>query len=442
MDETATPADGPAAPTPGAAGTPTGAEGPLGADYWRLWSSSAMSNLADGVFKVALPLVAIRFTRSPSLIAGLTFALTLPWLLFALQAGALADRLDRRRTMLGANVGRAAVLAALVGAMAFDLGTIWVLYLVAFGIGVAETVYDTSAQSIMPQIVRRGQLSRANGRLYAAELTANQFVGPPLGGFLVAAGAVVAFATPAALWLVAVGALALVRGRFRIERMQRTTMRADIGEGLRFLRGHRLLRTLAVMVGGFNLASNAAFAMFVIYAVGPGSAMGLSEPAFGALLTTVAVGSLLGSLVAERIERRLGRARSLAVSIGGSALLVGGPFLTSDPYLLGGAFFIGGLLIVVWNVITVSLRQRVTPDRLLGRVNSGYRLVAWGTMPIGAALGGLLGELFGVRAVFAIMAVVNLALLALMAQVTDARMDAAEREADERDAAAAPPPAG
>ena len=434
MDETAAPSDVPADPTPGTVGASVGAEGPLGTNYWRLWSSSAMSNLADGVFKVALPLVAIRFTRSPSQIAGLTFALTLPWLLFALQAGALADRLDRRRTMLGANLGRAVLLAALVAVVALDLGTIWVLYVVALGIGVAETIYDTSAQSILPQIVRRGQLSRANGRLYAAELTANQFVGPPLGGFLVAAGAVAAFATPAALWLIAVAALALVRGPFRIERDQRTTMRSDIAEGLRFLRGHRLLRTLAVMVGGFNLASNAAFAMIVIYAVGPGSAMGLSEPAFGVLLTTVAVGSLVGSLVAERIERRFGRARSLTIAIGGSALLVGGPALTSNPYLLGAAFFVGGLTIVVWNVITVSLRQRITPDRLLGRVNSGYRMVAWGTMPIGAALGGLLGELLGVRAVFAIMAGVTLALLALMTQVTDARMEAAEREADAREA--------
>lgn len=434
MDDTTAPADR-AAPSRGAAGPESAADGPLGANYWRLWSSSAMSNLADGVFKVALPLVAIRFTRSPAQIAGLTFAVTLPWLLFALQAGALADRLDRRRTMLGANLGRAALLAALVAVVALDLGTIWVLYLVAFGIGVAETIYDTSAQSILPQIVRRGQLSRANGRLYAAELTANQFVGPPLGGFLVAAGAVVAFVAPAALWLVAVAALALVRGPFRIPREQRTTMRTDIAEGLRFLGGHRLLRTLAVMVGGFNLASNAAFAMIVIYAVGPGSAMGLSEPAFGVLLTTVAVGSLVGSLVAERIERRLGRARALTVAIGGSALLVGGPALTTNPYLLGVAFFVGGLTIVVWNVITVSLRQRITPDRLLGRVNSGYRMVAWGTMPIGAALGGLLGELLGVRAVFAIMAVVTLALLALMTQVTDARMAAAERDADAREAA-------
>lgn len=127
----------------------------------------------------------------------------------------------------------------------------------------------------------------------------------------------------------------------RIERDRRTTMRADVAEGLRFLWRHRLLRTLAVMVGVLNLASNATWAILVLYAVGPGSAMRLSEPAFGLLLTTVAVGSLVGSLIADRVERRLGRARSLVVAVVGSALFVGAPAMTADPYLIGAAFFVG-----------------------------------------------------------------------------------------------------
>lgn len=330
----------------------------LGASYWRLWTSAGLSNLADGILQVALPLVAIRFTRSPTMIAGLSMALTLPWLVFALHAGALADRLDRRRIMLSANAVRATLLAALVVAVLLGAGSIWALYVIAVCVGITETAYDTSAQSILPQIVPRDQLSRANGRLYAAELTANAFVGPPLAGFLVAAGTAVAFGAPAALWAVALGALLLVRGRFRIERAGRTTMRADIAEGLRFLWRHRLLRTLAVMVGGFNLATNATFAILVLYAVGPESAMGLSEPAYGLLLTTVAAGSLLGSLIAERVERTLGRARSLMLSVFGSTLLIGIPALTSNPFAIGAAFVVGGLTIVLWNVITVSLRDR------------------------------------------------------------------------------------
>lgn len=245
------------------------------------------------------------------------------------------------------------------------------------------------------------------------------------------AGAAVAFATPAGLWAVAVAVLLLVRGRFRIERHQRTTMRADVAEGLRFLWRHRLLRALAVMVGVFNFASNAAWAILVLYAVGAGSAMGLSGPGYGLLLTTVAAGSLVGSLVAERVEQRLGRARSLVLTVLGSALLVGAPAVTTNPFAIGAAFFVGGITIVIWNVITVSLRQRVTPDRLLGRVNSGYRLVAWGTMPLGALAGGLLAEFLGLRAVFVIMALLTLALVAGMRMVTDEGMDAAERDADQ-----------
>jgi MFS family permease len=400
----------------------------LGAAYWRLWGASGLSNLADGILKIALPLVAIQFTQSPSLIAGLTFALTVPWLLFALPAGAFADKYDRRRIMLGANALRSAMLGLLVAVIVVDLGSIWALYAVALGIGIAETLYDTSAQSILPQVVGRDQLSRANGRLYAAELTANQFIGPPLGGLLAAVGAAAAFATPMGLWVCALGMLLLVRGKFRIARTEPTTMRADIAEGLRFLAGHRILRTMAVMTGGFNFASTAAFALLVLFAVGPTSAMGLSEAAFGVLLTTTAAGSLLGSFIAEKVEQRLGRSRALMLAILTGAPLIGGPALTSNPYILGGAFFIGGISLVLANVIMVSLRQRITPDRLLGRVNSGYRLVAWGTMPLGAAVGGLLAELFGLQIMFGIMGLLVLSLLGLMPILSKAGLNEAEQE--------------
>jgi MFS family permease len=426
-----------AAPHPGTAATDTpgsdeaATERPrLGGAFWRLWTSSGLSNLADGVAKIALPLIAVQFTRSPTLIAGLTFALTLPWLLFALPAGVLADRLDRRRAMIGANLVRASLFGALALAVFTDVASIWVLYLVALGIGVAETIYDTSAQSILPQIVPRPLLSRANGRLYAVEMTANEFVGPPLGGFLVAAGAVFAVAAPGGLWVVALVALLLVPGRFRVERHEPTTMRADVVEGLRFLWRQRVLRTLAFMVGGFNFASNGAFALLVLYAVGPASPMGLSEPAFGLLLTSVAIGSLIGSFLAEKVEARLGRARSLTLGFLAGALSVAVPGLSSDPYVVAAGFFIGGIGIVVANVVSVSLRQTITPDRLLGRVNSGYRLLAWGSRPLGAVTGGLLAEAFGLRPVFLIMAGVTLVLILGMRIVTDAAMQAAEHDAD------------
>ncbi|MFE1398176.1 MFS transporter [Nocardiopsis dassonvillei] len=403
----------------------------MGAAFWNLWTSSALSNLADGVLKTALPLVALRFTDSPVLIAGVTFALTLPWLFFALPAGALADRLDRCRTMLGANLARALLLGVLALSLALDLGSVGLLYAVALCVGVTETLYDTSAQSILPQVVGRDRLPRANGRLHAAELTANQFLGPPLGGLLVAAGAAAAFTAPAALWLVAVGALLLVRGRFRTARTASATLRADIAEGLRFLWRDRILRSFAAMVGASNFASNAAFTVFVLFAVGPDSPMGLSEPAYGLLMTAVAAGSVVGALCAGRIERLLGRTRALRTCALTFAVLVGLPAVTADPVLVAAGFFAGGVGIAVWNVVTVSLRQRITPDPLLGRVNSAYRLLAWGTMPLGAATGGLIAEFLGLTWVFASMGLLCLGLLAGLARLDDAALTAAEHRADE-----------
>lgn len=399
---------------------------PLGASYWKLWISSGLSNLADGVFRIVLPLMAIQLTQSPTLIAGLTVAATLPWLLFALIAGALADRLDRRKLMLWANLGRAVLPASLIVVIMLDLGSIWALYVVALMVGVAETLYDTSAQSILPQVVKSDQLSRANGRLYAVELTTNQFIGPPLGGLLVGIGVVVGFAVPAALWFAAIGGLLLIPGSFRVEREQKTTLRFDIGEGLKYLWNQRILRTLAVMTGVVNLASSAAFAVFVLFAVGPGSEMGLSEVGFGLLLTTSAVGAFIGSFIAESVEAKLGRSKSLALTILGCALFVGAPALTSHPFVLGPIFFVGGILIVLWNVITVSLRQRIAPNRLLGRVNSAYRLLAWGTMPLGAAAGGLLAQWLGLQAMFGIMGVLTLALLVMMPILTEKSITNAE----------------
>jgi MFS family permease len=197
----------------------------LGLSFWQLWSASALSNLADGLVKIALPLVAVTLTDSPGLVAGITLAVTLPWLLFALPAGALADRVDRRRAMVAADLARVAAVAVLAVPLVLGLesstAALWALYAMALLLGTAETVYDTSAQSILPQVVPRDRLPRANGRLIAAELTANKFVGPPLGGLLVAAGLAAAFATPAALWAAAVGALLLLRGSFAVPRERR-----------------------------------------------------------------------------------------------------------------------------------------------------------------------------------------------------------------------------
>ena len=400
--------------------------GGLPASYWRLWTASALSNLSDGIFWIALPLLAVSLTDSPALIAGVAIASRLPWLLFALVAGALADRLDRRRTMIIVDIFRAGLLGALAIATFADLASLVLLYIVAFVLGVAETLFDTSAQSIMPSLVERDRLSQANGRLYAVELTMNQFVGPPLGGLLAAVAIAGAFGTGAVAYLLAAAMVLGIAGSFRpVREGPPTRIHEDIAEGLRYLAGHRLLRTLAFMVGFTNLWTMAVGSIFVLYAVAPGP-MGLSEVGFGVLMTSMAIGSLGGSLVTERLERWLGRANLLAAAVLVTAVSTAVPAFTTQPVLVGASFATAGFAMVAWNVVTVSLRQRIVPDRLLGRLNASYRLLAWGSMPIGAAIGGLLGEIIGVQAVF-LVAGAALALLVFgRLIVTDDAITAAE----------------
>jgi MFS family permease len=400
----------------------------LPANYWRLWGASAASNLADGLFVIALPLLAVRLTDSPILIAGLAIAGRLPWLVFVLVAGALADRLDRRTTMRNVQFFRVVVVAMLAGLALIGALSLPVLYVAAFVLGVGETMFDTAAQSILPSVVDKEQLATANGRLYGVELVMNQFVGPPLGGLMIGLSVPLVLGSSVLGYGLAALGLTLLVGSFRPQRTgPPTRMTTDIAEGLRYLWRNRVLRTMAFMVGGMNLASTATQAVLVLYAVSPGP-MRLSEPAFGVLLTTFAIGSLLGSFLAAPLQRRFGRVRMLFLSV----LIIGAgiavPAVTTSAIAIGASFLVSGVFIVVWNVITVSLRQRIVPDGLLGRVNAGYRLFAWGTQPIGALLGGVVGELLGLPAVFLLGGALGLTMLLARLVIDEPALAAAEAE--------------
>ena len=403
----------------------------LGRNFRWLLTASGLSNLADGAFQITLPLVALGITRDPAAFAAVTVVGRLPWLLFALPAGAWADRLDRRRTMVLVDLARAGMIGALALIVAANLQQLWLLYLVAFGLGVAETMFDTAAQSILPNVVDRGQLSTANGRLYAVELTADQFVGPPIGGLIAGITLAGALAGSAVAYAVAAAVLLLLVGHFRPTRdTAPQRLRTDIAEGVRYLARHRLLRTLAICVGISNLASSALIAVLPLYAVEPGP-MGLSGGGFGLLLAIFAAGSVLGSLVVDRLERRLGRRGTLLLAaatfpLNGLVLAV-----TTSVAWVAAAFLLGSALNIGWNVITVSLRQRIVPDHILGRVNAGYRLLAWGTMPLGAALAGFIGDRWGLTAVFWTSAALSaLCFPIVYVVVTDKALAAAEPHHD------------
>jgi MFS family permease len=401
----------------------------LGRGFWTLFSASFAANLADGIFQIALPLLAASITRDPGLVAGVAFASRLPWLVFALIAGALADRFDRRRTMILVDAGRALVLVGLTVAVLGGGATIWLLYLVAFVLGCFETMFDTAASSMLPNVVGKDRVVAANSRLNAVELTMNQFVGPPIGGFLVAIGVSAAFGTAAAGYLGALLCLLTLTGSFRPVRTgPPSSIRADITVGLSYLRHHRLLRTMALVVGPMNLASTAVFAVLVLYVVAPGP-LGLDGVGFGLLITSVAVGTVGGTLAAGWFERVLGRANLFVACIASLLvtdlvwILVPQPVLIA--LILAAATTVGG----AFNVVFGSIRQRIVPNHLLGRVMASFRVISWGSIPLGALLGGIIGQAFGLTAVFLSAAVIHALLLLSRTILTDEFMAQVEAQA-------------
>lgn len=380
----------------------------LGAGYWRVWSAASMSSLANGTFKVTLPLLARRYTDAPLLIAGVGFAVMLPWLLFSLPAGALVDRADRRRIMLGANLARMTLLAAAALLAIARAGSIAQLYLLALGAGLAETLYESAAQAIVPRLVKKAQLDRANALQQIADQAASQFAGPALGGLLAGAGIAVAFGGPAAVWALAVALLAGLPGTFRARRDGSSSLRQDIAAGLRFLRRSTVLRCVSSCAAITNFAGAAASSVFVVYAVGPESALRLSSAGFGLLLSASAGGSLAGALLVRPATARLGPRWLLSINSLTQAVMIVVPVLTHDVMLIGSTYALGGLGLALWNVATVSLRQRLVPERLLGRVISTHRLISWGSLALGALAGGALAQSAGLIPVFCGSAVVTL----------------------------------
>ena len=397
-------------------------------NYRRIWTAATVSHLGDGVTRAALPLLAASITRSPTAIAAVTLAESLPWLFFALPGGAIADRVDRRVAMVRTDAFRMAAMAVLGLAVVGGYGSIPLICVVAFALGAAATVFDNAAQAILPSVVERDGLETANSRLYAAEIVTTSFVGPPLGSLLFAAAAAAPFLLDAASFGLAAVLVLALRGSFAAERPEEPrAIRHDIAEGVRWLWKHRLLRALAIGLGVLNLAWTAAMATFVLYAL---EVLHVSKVGYGVLLTTGAIGGLVGTMIVTRLSKRLGPGTLLT----GSVLLMAASTLAPGIWprvgVVVASLVVTGATDVGWNVVTVSLRQSIVPDHLLGRVNSAYRLLGWGTMPIGAALGGLLATHLGLRAPFLIGGVVTLGLAVVLAPIVrTGAIEAARAEA-------------
>src|SRR6478752_1907428 len=399
----------------------------LGGNFARLWTAGAVSNLGDGVVLAAMPLLAASLSHNdPVTVALVATAGTLPWLLFSLVGGAIADRTDRRRTMAVVDGMRFVAMAALAVALLAGAESIVLLVIVSFALGMAETVFDNASQAILPSLVTDDDLlETANGRLEGAQIVTNQFVGPPVGAVLFGLAAAAPFFLDAASFALAALLALTLRGSFRPEReLQGTTVRSDIAEGVRWLVRHRVLRTLAIALGIINFVGLAAMTILVLYAE---NVLHLTKLQYGLLFTVEAAGALLGSLVAARISARLGPGTTLATAIAISAASFLVPVVWANAIAVAASLALGAFGGLVWNVITVSLRQTLVPDALLGRVNSAYRLVGWGTMPLGALAGGLLADAFGLRAPFLVAGVVALLLAAWLSLTVSNRSIARAR---------------
>ncbi|MCX5265950.1 MFS transporter [Streptomyces sp. NBC_00199] len=371
----------------------------MGRPFAWLFHACAGSNLADGIYQVALPIAAVHIGGDASGVAVVTAAARTPWLLFGLFSGVLVDRLDQRRLMWLVSMGRALVLGAATALFLTDTATVPALAAIAFLLGVGETIFDTAFHTTTPQLVQKSLLERANARLQAAEITTNQLLGPPLGGMLLGIAAAFAFGATAVLYAaVMLAVLAIPRQRRRPTPPQAArSVRRDLTAGLLFLVRHPSLLIYAIGVGLLNLAWAAVYTTLPLFALAPGP-LGLSSAAYGVVLMLAGVSGLVTGLASAKIITSIGPRSSLVLGLTGLALGLGLPGLWPTRVGLAVGLACTGLLILI-NVVTVTHRQRTVPIELLGRVTSAYRLIAFGCLPVGSALAGVVGTHFGSRSV-------------------------------------------
>lgn len=368
----------------------------LGPAFANLFTANLASSLGDGIARTAAPLLAARLTSDPLLIAGIAALSLLPWLLFAIPAGILIDRIDRRVALAAANLTRTLLAAALVVLSATGSLTIWWLYLVVFVYGMGETVYDGAIRAVVPSIVERGDLPRANSRIEAGELVVQNFLAGPFTSVLFAVSVLIPLGANA---IVYGGAVVLAFFLPREASGRQFTASASepavawhrqFADGFRFVFADRMLTTLLLFTTFIGLCVSLATASFVLFVL---ERLELPEAWFGVFMLSGAVGGIAGSAITSRLSARWGAGRTMAVA--NLVATVSFVFIGLVPSIWAAAlgFFVSSAAIIVWNVLIMSLRQSLVPGHLLGRVHGSWRTLLWGSMPFGALLGGLIGRI-------------------------------------------------
>ncbi|MDI3404839.1 MFS transporter [Streptomyces cavernicola] len=364
--------------------------------FGRLWSAAIVSRFGDALRIAALPLLAASLTDDPMLVALVTASGYLPWILFGLLGGAVADRVDQRRAMWAVDLVRGLLLAGFALAVGLGHASIGLLIALAFLLTSLQTLFDNAATALLPDLVPPEALGSANARLQTGQMLVSSFLATPLVPLLLAAGAAVPYAADAATYLLAAALVASLRPspRERDARPSGRTLRADIAEGLRILWRDRTLRGLCISTTLCNIGVGGLIATLVLHVTGW---LGAGEAAYALCLSAYGVGSVTGGFFANRIGRRIGRLRSVLVA---GALQIG-PLVAIGVIRSVWAVVVGlvvfGFMGMVWNVNQVTLMQQRSPTAALGRISAAFRTVSLGGTPFGALLAGAVAAGWGLN---------------------------------------------
>jgi MFS family permease len=374
----------------------------LGSRFARLWTASTTSALGSGLATIAAPLFVAAHTRSPLIVSATAGAAWLPWLLFALPGGVLVDRVDRRRLMLTIDWARVAVMAVLAAALLAGWSSIALLDAVLFLINTGEVVFRSASQAMIPSVVPRASLERANGWLVGGTTVMQQMIAGPLAGFLFAVAVAAPFLVNAGTYAASAVLVGLVAGTYRAshgpvdaDQGQLSRARAELAEGFRWLARQRVLRTMTVLIGLLNLTLTAATAVLVLLAK---ERLGLGSVGYGTLFTCEAAGAVLGSVCGNWLIKKVTATWTIRIGL----LVEAGLHLTlatsRSAFVVGAMLFAFGVHAALWTIVGSSLRQRLTPPAMLGRVASTSLFIAAGGNCVGAVLGGVIAAKFGITA--------------------------------------------
>ncbi|MFZ9274967.1 MAG: MFS transporter [Ilumatobacteraceae bacterium] len=373
----------------------------LGRDFRFVWLSTLVSSSGDGMFVTAFPLLAAILTRDPVLIAGITISTRLPWLLFSIFTGAIADRMDRRKLMIGADIVRMVIVGVLGASILLDAVAIWQLYVCAFLLGICETLHVNAAQAFIPAVVRQDQLLPANARFASAQIVSTQFIGPPLGVAMFNAAHALPFVADAVTFAGSAGLIAAIPDEHAVEKPT-TRFRDDVLDGLRYLRDHKALRRLTEILAFVNFFYFAAISLLVLY---NDEILGGSDITFTALSVSAAVGTVISRFFIQRLAGAKGTTTTMVISMWLWAIATTVMALTSNSSIAIASNAVLGIGTGLWLSLNTTLRQQLTPSRMLGRMNAASRTVSWGIVPFGAAFGGFAARFLGLRGPFILSAI-------------------------------------